>query len=55
LITGAQTVLHASPVFISARASRPIAPPVTRHSDRLNDIAVVIGKGKLVVGVVRAP
>ena len=42
-MTGAQYVEYSSPMFIRARASRPICAPVSRHSERLKDIAVVTG------------
>ena len=51
LITGAQKVEYALPMFIRARASLPIVLPVTFHSERLKLMAVVIGKANFVVSV----
>jgi hypothetical protein len=48
LITGAQYVEYALPAFINALASVPMARPVAFHMDRLNELAVVIGRAKLV-------
>ena len=55
LTTGAQKVEYAWPAFMAARASVPMAAPVTLHRVRLKAMPVVMGKAKLVVDTSCAP